>query len=78
MSTHHTSYESQRSSGFFESIIQVPALGPAMLPEEQGSTRAFAQSGFGIKELHNQSNESPKKRHAISRTGFKQRKEITG
>lgn len=56
----------------------MPALGPAMLPEEQGSTRAFAQSGFGIKELHNQSNESPKKRHAISRTGFKQRKEITG
>lgn len=56
----------------------MPALGPAMFPEEQGSTRAFPQSGFDIKELHNQSNESPKKRHAISRTGFKKKKEITG
>lgn len=38
--------------GFLRAWAQVSALGPAMLPEEQGSMRAFAQSGFDINGLH--------------------------
>lgn len=55
----------------------MPTLGPAMLPEAQGSMRVFAQSGFDITGLHNRTNELPLERHAISRR-FKKRKEITG
>lgn len=38
--------------GFLRAWAQVSALGLAMLPEEQGSMRAFAQSGFDINGLH--------------------------
>lgn len=61
---------------FPKALLQVPSLGPAMLPEQQGNEMTFGQSGFDINGLHNQRNESPLKRHAITRTGLKKRKEI--